>query len=123
MSPAPRALPSSTDTNRTTSSRPALSVLGAIAVPPTVWFVHLNVSYLLVPSSCRAGHRWFLVGVTVAALAVIVSPAVRSRRARRGRGADELDMFLGRMGIWFAALFAAATLVVGLSAAIVGPCR
>lgn len=120
MRPTARAVPSSTDTTRT---RSALSDLAMIAVPPAAWFVHLNVSYVLVPPSCRAGHRWFLLGVTVAALAVIIAPAVRSRRVRRGRSGDGLDAFLGRMAIWFSALFAGATVLVGLSAAIVGPCQ
>lgn len=123
MSPSPPAVPSSTGTAGTDPSRPPLRDLAVLAVPPATWFLHLNVSYLLVPTSCRAGHRWFLLVVTVAALAVMVPPAVRSLRLRRGHGGEGVDAFLGRMGIWFSALFAGATLLVGLSAAIVGPCQ
>lgn len=120
MRPTAHPVPSSTDRNRT---RSVLWDLAVIAVPPAAWFAHLNVSYVLVPPSCRAGHRWFLLGVTVAALAAIAAPAVRSLRLRRDRTGDGLDPFLARMAIWFSALFAGATLLVGLSAAVVGPCQ
>lgn len=108
---------------RRTSPRSTLVDLVAIAVPPTAWFVHLNASYVLVPTSCRGGHGWFLFLVTVVALVAIVPSARRSFRARRSTDAEGLEAFLGMFGTWFVALFALAILLVGMSALVVGPCR
>lgn len=115
---------SSVETTERRSPRSALLALVALAVPPSAWFVHLNASYVLVPPSCRAGHRWFIAGVTVAALAVIAPAARHSSHVRRtARDPRGTDAFLGSFGLWFAALFALATLLVGLSALVVDPCR
>lgn len=93
------------------------------AVPPAAWFLHLNVSYLLVPPSCRADARWPFAAITAVAFAAMVLPALRSRRAMREARTGELDWFLGLFGIVMAILFAGATLVVGASPVLVDPCR
>lgn len=122
-STGPGLEPSHRETTARRSPRSALVDLVALAVPPAAWFVHLNASYVLVPPSCRAGHRWFIAGATLAALAVMVPAALRSLRARRSdRDPEHIESFLGTFGLWFAALFALATFLVGLSAAVVGPC-
>lgn len=95
----------------------------ALGGPPAVWFIHLNVSYLLVPPSCDAGHGWFLFVVTLVALVLLVPAALRSRRARRTDDPQGLEAFLGTSGAWLTALFALAVLLVGLSAVTVNPCR
>lgn len=110
------------ETTARRSPRSALIDLVALAVPPAAWFVHLNASYVLVPPSCRAGHRWFIAGTTLAALAVMAPAALRSLRARQARDPEGVHAFLGTFGLWFAALFALATSLVGLSATVVGPC-
>lgn len=105
------------------SSRRALLDLTMLAVPAAAWFLHLNVSYVLVPPSCRAGHRWFLAAVTVVALAAVVPSGLHALRARGDQDPTGLGAFLGPLGVWVAAIFASAILLVGLSALVVGPCR
>lgn len=95
----------------------------ALGVPPAVWFVHLNASYLLVPPSCDAGHGWYLFTVTAVALCLLFPAARRSLRARRADDPRAIEAFLGASGVWLTALFALAILLVGLAAVTVDPCR
>lgn len=95
----------------------------ASLVPPTIWFVHLNVSYLLVPPACRAGERWPFAAVTAVAMVAMVPPALRARRAVRSSATGELDWFLGLFGVAMAALFSLVTLLVGASPLLVDPCH
>lgn len=103
------------------SSSAAARALLALAMPPALWFAHLNVSYALVPPSCRWGHRWAFAGTTVVALGGMALAARSSWRA--WRAGDDLVSFLGRFGLLLAALFALTTLLVGSSALLVDPCR
>ncbi|MFP5320680.1 MAG: hypothetical protein ACLGIC_02425 [Acidimicrobiia bacterium] len=94
------------------------------ATGPLLWFVHLNVSYLLVPPSCRWGHRWAFGAVTVLALAGIAGASAASWRAWRddGREATDLVRAIGLAGVVLGALFALTTLLVGASVLVVHPC-
>lgn len=105
------------------SSTRSLSALLVSLVPPAVWFLHLNVSYLLVPPSCRSGDRWPLAAVTLVALVAMVLPLRASARSMRTAATGELDWFLGLLGTALAVLFALATMAVGASPLLVDPCR
>jgi hypothetical protein len=108
------------------SPAPAVRALLLAATGPALWFVHLNASYLLVPPSCRWGHRWAFVGITVVALAGIALGALASWRLWRAvpRGdSSGLVPFLGLTGVLLAALFALTTVLVGASPLLVDPCR
>lgn len=108
------------------SSGAAVRALLLAAVPPALWFAHLNVSYLLVPPSCRWGHGWGLAAVTVVALAGIATTAAASwRRWRADGGASPKDLvaFIGASGAALGVLFAVATLLVAASALVVDPCH
>jgi hypothetical protein len=111
---------------RPASPSPSVSALIALGVPPAIWFVHLNGSYLLVPPSCTWGdQRWPFLVVTVIALAAMVPSALVSWRAwtadADGDGTAVLR-FLGAVGLAMVLLFALTTLLVGTSAAVIGPC-
>lgn len=105
------------------SARPTVTALAGVAVPPMAWFLHLNVSYLLVPAACGAGQRWPFGAVTVLALAAMVPTARGSWRRWRDEQSDDLVRILGAAGAAFAALFALGVVLVGASALIVEPCR
>lgn len=106
------------------SPRAAVRALLALAVPPSVWFLHLNASYLLVPPSCSGGTRWPFLLVTVVALAAVAPAAVGSWRAwRDGDDGGGLVRFLGGFGLVLAVLFAAATVLVAASVVVIDPCR
>lgn len=104
---------------------PNHSVINLLAslIPSAIWFVHLNVSYLLVPPSCRTGDRWPFAAVTVVALVAMVPPTLRARRAMRRSETGELDWFLGIFGVAMSVLFSLVTLLVGASALLVDPCH
>lgn len=110
---------------RPASARSAVVLFAVLAVPPALWFLHLNTSYLLVPPSCSWGHRWAFALVTAVALAGMVPGARRSWRAWHGRAAGDggLVRFLGGFGIAMVATFALATLLVGASVVVISPCH
>lgn len=107
------------------SGRPAVRALAVVTAPPALWFAHLNLSYVLVPPSCSWGQRWLFVLVTVVALAAMAPSAVASWRAWHAADGDggALVRFLGGAGLALVAVFALATLLVGASAGVIGPCR
>lgn len=108
------------------SGRAAARAAAALAAPPSLWFLHLNVSYLLVPPSCSLGGRWPFALVTLVALGAMAPAAVVSwrtwRRADGHDGADGLLRFLGGFGLVLGVLFAAATLLVAGSVVVIEPC-
>lgn len=111
---------------RPVSPSSAVRALIALGVPPAIWFVHLNGSYLLVPPSCTWGdQRWPFLVVTVLALAAMVPGAFVSWGAWTtdpdAEGAATLR-FLGAVGLAMVLLFGLTTLLVGASAAVIGPC-
>jgi hypothetical protein len=111
---------------RPASPSPSVRALIALGVPPAVWFAHLNGSYLLVPPSCTWGNqRWPFLVATVVALAAMVPGTFVSWRAwttdPEGDGAPVLR-FLGGVGLAMVLLFGLTTLLVGASAAVIGPC-
>lgn len=110
---------------RPASASSAVRPLVVLGVPPALWFLHLNASYVLVPPSCSWGHRWAFGLVTVVALVGMVPGALRSWRAWHGRQAGDggLVRFLGGFGIAMVAIFALATLLVGASVVVISPCH
>lgn len=101
----------------------------AVAGGPIWWACHLGASYWLIPRTCRWGQEWPLHLVTVLFL-VLIGRALLSgvqvmRAARAALGDDPTrsrDIFLGTVGIGFAALFGAVTLVEWLPVFSFSPC-
>lgn len=99
--------------------------------PMAAWFAHLNVSYLLVPWSCRWGHAWGLHAATVV-LAVVAATgtwlAVRLAGARPGRELPDdrpgarTGPFLGFYGAVLGGLFTLTILVQGMGNLVIDPC-
>jgi phosphoglycerol transferase MdoB-like AlkP superfamily enzyme len=109
----------------TASRRPAVRALIVLAVPPALWFAHLNVSYVLVPPSCSWEQRWTFALVTVVALVAMAPSAVASWRAWHAADGDDgaLVRFLGGTGLAMVGVFALVTLLVGASAVVISPCQ
>ncbi len=119
-------------------SRRAALLVALVAVPPTVWFVHLSVSYALVPASCSTGttgwlHLTTLVGVgTIVAAAVGAARLSRSRRLLgpkalvRSRHLDAdrpaTDDALPRLAVLVAPYFLLLVAMLGLVFLVVDPC-
>lgn len=109
---------------RPASAPSAVRPLVVLGVPPALWFLHLNASYVLVPPSCSWGHRWAFAAVTAVALVGMVPGALRSWRTWHGPVDDgDLVRFLGGWGVAMAAVFALATLLVGASVVVISPCH
>lgn len=101
----------------------AVLLVLAAAAPAAIWFLHLNVSYVLVPPACDAGSAWSIGLATAVALVAMVLPVRRSWRAWRGDGGDGLVGMLGAAGVLLTCIFVLAVLLVGGSALVVDPCR
>lgn len=102
----------------------------AVAVTPlVVWFLQLNVLYLLVPPSCEVGHPWFHVVVTVVALAGVAGATARSVATWRttdtgdgAGGATAVARLAGAVGALSGALAVVAVLGLGAAAVVGDPC-
>lgn len=92
-------------------------------VPAGAWFVHLNVSYLLVPPSCRVGHHWWLLAVTVPPLVLTALVTASSYRAWRNDDRSATDRAAGVTGVLMGCFFFLVIVVVGLANIVVDPCR
>jgi hypothetical protein len=97
----------------------------------TAWFLHLNISYLLVPWSCRWNHVWFLHLATVALAGVAAGSlfaAWRLYNARpgedlpEGRPAVRTGPFLGLYGVVLGGIFLLAILLGGIGNLVIDPC-
>jgi hypothetical protein len=91
--------------------------------PPVLWFAHLNISYLLVPVSCRVGHPWWLVAVSVPPLAMIAGAVVLSWRAWFNDDRPAVDRAAGAVGVLMGGLFGLVSLTILLANVVVDPCR
>jgi hypothetical protein len=119
-------------TTVTRSSVPGLALrIAAIFGPMALWFAHLNLSYLLVPWSCRWGHTWVLHLVTVAAALGAIGCLLLARRLWRSRPGVDLPAdrpasrtgpFLGYFGFLTGGLFLLVILLAGVSNAVIDPC-
>lgn len=93
-----------------------------VAVSPALaWFVQLNVLYLLVPPSCRAGHPWFLVATSALAFAAAAAGTWRSWRRRAST--DPSSRLAGLVGSLLGALSLLFILGLGIATVIGDPCR
>jgi hypothetical protein len=127
-----------------TSDRPGRVPMWAIltvvvTLGPAVWFLHLSVSYWLVPVTCRVGGGWPIHVTTVVAMALVAAlvvgaarlagPSVREGMAwlvrssgpdgfPSGSGAD----FLVALGWLLAVFFVVVVVGAGLPALILRPC-
>lgn len=106
------------------------------------WFVHLSVSYALVPGACRRGTALPLLVVSVVTVGVGVAAVVVAARARpdasraggpgrwrRARSAFQLDGSSGEpagriasSGLAIAAYFTFVVLLAALVPVLVDPC-
>lgn len=119
---------------------PAWAILTVVVtLGPAVWFLHLAVSYWLVPVSCRAGGGWPIHVTTVVALALgaaVVLGAARLAGTSVGDGMARLVRISGPGGGplgsgadllvalgWLLAVFFVLVVVgAGLPALILRPC-
>lgn len=92
-------------------------------VPPGSWFVHLSISYLLVPPSCEAGHHWWLVAASVPPIAVAAAATAWSWRVWQGGGRPPTDRAGGATGVALGVLFLLASLMIVAANVVVDPCR
>lgn len=121
------------------SRRRRVAVL-VVASPPFIWFVHLAVSYWLVPVACEAGTNMALHAATLVALlasGAVVAFGIRTGRSAPHKGSEnsgaleitaltELDNrsteALGRAAVAMGAYFGLIIVVTGLVAAVLAPC-
>jgi hypothetical protein len=92
-------------------------------VPPLAWFLHLNVSYLLVPLACRVGHPWWLVAASIPPLVAIALTSWLSWRAWHADERSDTDRTAGVTGVALGALFGLVSLTILLANVVVDPCR
>lgn len=76
----------------------ALALAVALVGGPAVWFLHLAVSYWLVPVSCRAGSTWPMQVTTVVALVAGVAVVLLSARLAGPTVARGVSRMLGAAG-------------------------
>lgn len=90
---------------------------------PMAWAVHLGLSYLIVPESCRWGTAVGLHTVTLVTLVVAVAATVSARRIRAAASDDDVARLVGTAGLIVGTVFMVAILAGGLLPFLVDPCR
>lgn len=105
-----------------TTATTAARARGAVALlaAPLAWFAHLNVSYLLVPLSCRSESTLPLHLATVTAAAVAGAGLVVGVQRWRAGGASPL---FGVVSVALSALFLLVILLTSVSNLVIDPCR
>jgi hypothetical protein len=98
--------------------------------PPLVWYLRLNLSYILVPYACAVGSAAVLNLVTVAALAAAAGVTAASQwRAMGGQGDTEVEgreariRFMAILGVLSSATFLAVIAAEGLAILMMDPCQ
>lgn len=119
-----------TESQRPRSGKPATALL----VSPTIWMVYFAVVYVLAEWVCGLdrtftvfgadGLTLAIVGATVLAVAAIVIATIRLTPRAGDHGVDELGYhFRFDFIAWLlAGIFVAATVLVGVTPLVVGPC-
>ena len=86
------------------------------------WVLHLNLTYLIVPHTCRWGQAPWMHLLTLAALAMAVAATVAGRRVwASGHGHDH-RRFLGLAGAALSALFVLVIAFEGTQVLLIDPC-
>jgi hypothetical protein len=93
----------------------------ALGGAAAAWFAHLNVSYLLVPFSCRMGTLALHAATLVALVLATGSGLAAWRLWRTGHG--ETAASAGRVGVLLAGLFGLTILVTGATNLVVDACH
>lgn len=93
--------------------------------PPLLWAAHFLLVYVFVSLACLwRWHQRTVLGLPVVEMAVALATfAVAAGIAGCGMAAFRQGGFYGRVGVGVAALFAGATLLVGLPTLLAPTCR
>jgi hypothetical protein len=105
--------------------------LGFLAAP-LIWFMNLQINYMLVPWVCVTGHRFSLFLVTLGALLLVASGGLVAWRAWQQTGWQWPDgaggiiprsRFLAVLGLLSSSLFFLVILAQGVPSFIVNACQ
>jgi hypothetical protein len=96
---------------------------------PIIWFVHLVLSYPLVPHVCATGWTWLLHAITLVTFAVALATSWVGRQDYRVlRDIEDADRstrrsrFVALYGIWSGIFWAVVILAEGLPVLVIDPC-
>jgi len=122
----------------TDSKRPAAEPVGknlwfAVLAPGTAWFIHLVVTYILVPWTCTAGGRGLMIGGSAVLGAVTVFAGWTAWLLWRRLDRAERESVLERMegsrtgfmvfaGLLFSGIFLLAIILGTIPLFFIDPC-
>ncbi len=114
---------------RPTAPVPVWRQLFVLLGGPIIWFVHLALSYPLVPHVCATGWTWLLHTITVVTMVIaLLTSWVGWSDYRWLRTIEEPDRptkrarFLARYGIWSGIFWAVVIVAEGLPVFVIDPC-
>jgi hypothetical protein len=121
------------DTAQYFSRRKGLLVLWVgILLPPFAWFLHQQLSYMLVPWACSTGRQFILYGVTLAMLLLAIGSGLTARQSWRRLGRDEpheagevvaRSRFMAIVGMLSGVMFSLVILARGIPSFILNACE
>jgi len=109
----------------------AVLLLTGVLLPPTAWFLDLQVSYALVKWACAHDQRGVIVAAGLGSLALIASAAamswscwkkVRSAARDGGGGMEDRSYMLALSGIGLSGFFA-LLVVTSMTTRLLSPCQ
>jgi hypothetical protein len=109
-----------------------LALWAGVLLPPSAWFLHQQLSYILVPWACETGRQFILYLVTLAMLLLALAGGLMARRAWQCLGHDEPDeaggvlarsRFMAVAGVLSSAMFSLAILAQGIPSVILHACE
>jgi hypothetical protein len=115
------------------SQRKGLMALWAgILLPPFAWFLHQQLSYMLVSWACMTGRQFILYVVTLAMLLLAIGGGLIARHTWQRFGHDEPDeaggvlarsRFMAVVGLLSSVLFSLVILAQGIPSFILNACE
>jgi hypothetical protein len=108
----------------------AVLLLTGVLLPPTAWFLDLQVSYALVKWACAHDQRGVIVAAGLGSLALIASAAAMSwscwKKVRSahdgGGGMEDRSYMLALSGIGLSGFFA-LLVVTSMTTRLLSPCQ
>ena len=109
-----------------------LALWAGILLPPCAWFLHQQLSYMLVPWACVTGRQFILYAVTLATLLLAIGGGLVARHSWRRLGRDRADgaggvvarsRFMAVGGVLSSALFSLVIVAQGIPSFILNACE
>jgi hypothetical protein len=109
-----------------------LALWAGILLPPFAWFLHQQLSYILVPWACETGRRFILYVVTLAMLLLALGGGLIARQTRQCLGRGEPDevggvlarsRFMAVAGVLSSVMFCLAILAQVIPSFILHACE